>query len=196
MSLEHHTKRIFIAIKLYPDDYFLDHLDQLQQDLKEEKIRWVKKEHLHLTLRFIGDCDIDRINLITSMLEQKVENKSDFQLNVEGLGVFRSLSYPKVLWAGIRENRNLKILKEEIDGGLNEIGFEFNSEKFSPHLTLGRMKRIKDRQKLRQELALFKNVFLFKQTVESVILYESILSDDGPEYLPLHESFFFKRHDL
>ncbi len=190
MSLKHHKKRIFIAIKLYPDEYFLEVLTQLRQDLENEKIRWVNKENLHLTLRFIGDCENEKIDLITNILQAIAENRKDFQLTVEGLGVFRSLSYPKVLWAGIKESEDLLNLKVEMDESLNEIGFDFTSESFSPHLTLGRMKRIKDRQLLKTEIQAFKNEVLLNQQVESVILFESILSREGPRYKPLQESFF------
>jgi len=190
MSLNHTVKRIFIAIKLYPDQNFSVYLRRIREYLKDERIRWTKEENLHLTLRFIGDHENSGIPLISGNISQIALKTHGFKLKVQGLGIFRSLSYPRVLWTGIDKNNELCVLKKEIDEKLNTLGFNYSSENFTPHLTLGRMKRINDKEQITKLIHEYQDQILMESDVESIILFESLLKPEGPIYRPLDEYFF------
>lgn len=190
MSLGHDTKRIFIAIRFFPEPSFFNMYRDIKSRLKDERIRWVKTENFHITLRYIGEYENSGIPEITEMLSEVSLGTRDFNLTYKDLGVFRSLSYPKVLWVGLEESDELEGLKYEIDRSLNDIGFDFKLEKFSPHLTLGRMKHIKDKRSLSDVIETYRNKIFMNQNVESIVLVESKLHESGAEYITLSEHFF------
>src|SRR6056297_2883647 len=101
MSLNNTTKRIFIAIRFLPDPVFSDMYRDIKSRLKNEKIRWVKADNLHLTLRYIGEYEFSGIPGISEMLSEISLGTREFTLVYQDIGVFRSLSYPKVLWVGL-----------------------------------------------------------------------------------------------
>ncbi len=190
MSLDHKTKRIFIAIGFSPDPSFFNMYRDIKSRLKNERIRWVKTENLHITLRYIGEYENSGIPEISEMLSEVSLETKDFKLTYKDLGVFRSLSYPKVLWVGLDENEELGELKFKIDRSLIEMGFDLKMEKFSPHLTLGRMKHIKDKRSLSDVIEAYRNKIFMDQNAGSIVLVESKLSKSGAEYISLSEHFF------
>ena len=191
MSLDHNSvKRIFIAINFFPDPVFYDMLMDIKKRLEKERIRWVKTDNLHITLRFIGDYDINKIPEISEILSDVALNTTGFKLIYKDLGVFKSLSYPKVLWVGLEQSIALRELKKKIDLELNKTGFDFKEKKFSPHLTLGRMKYLKDKDSLRELMQNYKNKVFMRQNVESIVLMESKIDQKGAEYFPVSEHFF------
>lgn len=190
MSLNNNTKRIFIAVRFFPDPVFFDMYRDIKSRLKNENIRWVKADNLHITLRYIGEYEISEIPRISEMLSEISLGTRDFPLVYKGIGVFRSLSYPKVLWAGLGKSEELEELKFRIDRSLNDMGFDFKQEKFSPHLTLGRMKHIQNKKELSNLIEAYRDKIFFRQNVESIVLIESRLSKSGAEYITISEHFF------
>jgi 2'-5' RNA ligase len=183
-------KRIFIAIKIYPDPSFKGFIKKLQAILEKEKIRWVNPHNLHLTLRFLGETNTELIPQISAELSNVALETKTFTINLTGVGVFRSVSYPRVLWVGIEKNEDLQELKNMVDYSLKNVGFAVEDKSYIPHLTLGRMKRINNRNMLRNLLKEYGEEKLQVLHAESMIFYESKLSEDGPEYIPIKEYFF------
>ncbi|MFW5821420.1 MAG: 2'-5' RNA ligase family protein, partial [Bacteroidota bacterium] len=80
MSLDHNSlKRIFIAIKFIPDPVFSDMLMDIKKKLDKEKIRWVKTDNFHITLRFIGDFQTAKIPVISKILADVSLSTNDFR---------------------------------------------------------------------------------------------------------------------
>ncbi len=190
MIREVYSQRVFIAIKIYPDTQFAEKLRNLKQQLAEEPIRWVKPENYHVTIRYIGDCDSLMIRDISAGLAGIVRLQPSFDLTIKELGVFRSLRHPRVLWAGIETGPGLYELRKEVDLMLNLKGFKFEADNFSPHLTLGRMKKIIYQRRLSDLIREYKKPALMSQVAESVVFFESIPGNGGAEYFPLSEHFF------
>ena len=190
MSLEQSKKRVFIAIKLYPDPSFKLMIAHLKNKLGNENLRWIPERNMHLTLRFLGEVPGNLVPDISGVLADISVKTRLFPLLLKGLGIFRSLSYPRVLWGGIEAPLELNHLKEEIDRGLMSLGFEFDAQHFHPHLSLARMKKIKDKSLFRELLGDYKDKVLMEQEVESMVFYESVLKEKGPEYFALSEHFF------
>jgi 2'-5' RNA ligase len=76
-------------------------------------------------------------------------------------------------------------LKEDLDNELSKFGFEKETREFRPHLTLGRIKWIKDISGLEEALKLYKDSEVQKELISGLIYYESILKPEGTEYLPI-----------
>jgi len=190
MNTREIDKRVFIAVKVYPSDNMIDVAGELKNLLKNEKIRWVVPGNYHITLHFLGQTSTQKIKEIETSLQSNIPGYHDFKLTIESIGVFRSLSWPRVIWAGIRESNDLTELHRMVTNALNQAGYELNSSSYSPHITLGRMKRIKDREKFRELVNSWKDRVFMKTEVESIVLFESVSGSGGVQYHPLNEFFF------
>ncbi len=126
--------RLFIGIDLP---------DAIKKDLYSicygvPRVKWVPEEQLHLTLRFIGEVDGGVFTDIRDSLEDVRMNS--FSIKLKGFGHFPPRKNPRVLWAGINPLDSVKILRNRIESVLVKIGLEPERRKFSPHITIARLK--------------------------------------------------------
>jgi RNA 2',3'-cyclic 3'-phosphodiesterase len=177
--------RIFIALKLSPEPSFISKINGFKRDLVTENIKWVDLINIHLTLVFLGDTENSLIKEIDKMLLKKCTGLNQFTFHIRGLSVFKSINDPRVLWAGLNEIEELNILHSVIISGLKEIGMNPEERKFSPHITLGRIKSLKNRDALKKLIENYSDHEFQEVQVKEVILYESILNKTGPVYKPL-----------
>ncbi len=178
-------KRIFIAIKIEPENTFLRIYSSLKAVLGNEKINWVDPSNIHLTLAFLGDTEEDRIKVAAIMLKQQCNGFGEFDFNLSGAGVFKDFRDPRVIWIGIGNSEKLVELHEVIKTGLDDTGFKTEDRPFRPHITIGRIKSLRDPGALRSAVEKYKDSGIQKVNVQEVILYESILKPAGPVYKPI-----------
>lgn len=178
-------KRIFIAVKVTPEAELLKAAATLKALLASESIKWTDMTNTHLTLAFLGDTDEGRIKLVARMLGDRCAGFKEFSFNIKGTGVFKSYRDPRVIWAGITPAEKLAALEVEINSGLTENGFRIEERPFRPHLTLGRIRSVKNNEYLREVVERYNDTVFQTVTANEVILYESILKQTGPLYKPL-----------
>jgi RNA 2',3'-cyclic 3'-phosphodiesterase len=175
-------KRIFIALKVDPGES----LRRLHASLKAvtagERINWTDPSNIHLTLAFLGDTEDDLINVVALMLKEKCTGFGEFSFKLKGTGVFKNYRDPRVIWIGIEHNEMLMKLNDEINIGLKDAGFKTENRPFRPHITLGRIKSIRNSDILKSSLEKYQDTFIQEVPVREVILYESILKPTGPVY--------------
>ena len=138
--------------------------------------KWVPPEQLHLTVRFIGEVDGALFRDIKDVLEEV--DLASFSLQLKGVGYFPPRGAPRVLWVGLENNGSLQLLRKKIDAALLRIRVEPEGRKFSPHITLARLKN----SPVRKIANFLSGNALFSQEpfqVESFRLYSSILSSKG-----------------
>ena len=184
-------QRTFIAFKIEPGKEMMDCISHLRNALRMEKIKWIDPGSLHITLRFLGDTNPQQVISIINLLKGIVPVSPSPDMVFRGLGVFRSIRDPRVLWIGMDQTPVLQDIKSAIDRKLNGLGFPAGERKFRPHLTLARIKLIRDTEVLRDLITEYRDFTYQKNLMEELIYYESILRSGGPEYLPL-EKFAFK----
>jgi len=180
-------KRIFIAVKVEPEETLSVMISSMKSRLDSEKIKWVDSENLHLTLSFLGDTDEKKINLIHEMLRKQCGGSGNFEFIIIGLGVFKSLANPRVIWTGIESSERLLELNRLVVNGLGNIGFVMEDRPFKPHLTIGRIKYLQDKTVLKTFVEKYQNKEIQKAKVQELILYESILLPSGAVYKPLYK---------
>lgn len=173
--------RLFIAL-LLPDS-LKQMLNDLILDLKPRGrgIRWVVAKNMHLTLKFIGEVPEDQIEPIGLALTRAVESRNSLEVRLGGLGGFPNLDNPRVLWAGLEGAEPAVEMAGVIDRNLSELGLPKEKRPFSPHLTLGRIKR-KDNL---QALATYMRDLTCPTasiTLNQVALVKSTLTPSGPIY--------------
>ncbi len=179
--------RCFIAIEL-PDEVKTG-LINLQAQLKtgsQSWVKWVDPYSVHLTLKFLGDVASDRIGPITGAMEEAAQGVSPFQLEVKDLGVFPNLRRVQVAWVGISgEVDKLARLQQRIESNLAGLGFAPEGRRFTPHLTLARLRdraSPDERQRLGQLIAdtRFEAAYTFQ--VDAISLMRSQLTREGAIY--------------
>jgi len=178
-------KRTFIAIRIHPGEKMREVLEYFRQTLSQEKIKWVDPEIMHITIAFLGDTDEKIITSVKDIIQQVSQDNPPFELVFRGAGVFKNLRDPRVIWIGTETNQVMQSLKAGLDNELSRFGFEKESREFRPHLTLGRIKWIKNISALEEAIKLYKDQEVQKELINEIIYYESILKPEGPLYLPL-----------
>jgi 2'-5' RNA ligase len=178
-------KRIFIAIKVDPGGELLRMFSSLKAVLGAEIIKWVDPANIHLTLAFLGDTEEKRIKILSGMLKERCTGFGEFDFELAGTGVFKNYMDPRVIWTGIRSAGKLSILNNLISEGLKLNGFEIEDRVFRPHLTLGRLKSVRDTENLKSVLERYRDSQFQIVHVTEVILFESILKQTGPIYKSL-----------
>jgi len=126
--------RLFVAIDL-PED-----VKNMVADIGRELpgARRVPREQLHLTLRFIGEVDEETFKAVRSALSE-IKDVS-FSLKLRGVGHFPPGRHPRVLWVGLEGSAPLLELQKGVELALGRAYIPPEERKFSPHLTLARLK--------------------------------------------------------
>jgi 2'-5' RNA ligase len=145
--------RLFIAVPLPKS--LLKRLGDVQYRLEgkvpHRSVRWVRAEGIHLTLKFLGDTPQDKIPTIQEALTVVARNAPACDLTVSGLGCFPSCRRPRVLWVGVQEpTGRLRALWKAVEEVMISVGYKPERHGFSPHLTLGRVRRQSSRGDLKE----------------------------------------------
>lgn len=142
--------------------------------------RWIEPSNYHITLRYIGDIDHRTADDVVEVLERFGASES-FDITIDHLGVFGG-NKPRALYAGIAPNDALNRLQAAHERALQRIGLPADGRKFTPHVTLA---RLRDTQP--QDIAnLITNAGPFtplRFTVTEAVLYSSRESVGGGPYV-------------
>ena len=177
--------RLFVAADL-PED-LRRRLAAIQHELRDLPlpVRWVPPEGIHLTFKFLGVVQGDRVSEIGRALEGGGRGVPAFRLEASGIGTFPERGNPRVLWVGVAGDLAAALrLQEQIDRCLAAIGLPVEDRPFRPHLTLGRVRgRAKGEWRPALETAARQATGILD--VQDYVLFESRHDRSGAVYLPL-----------
>ena len=139
--------RLFIAIPV-PQNV-LEKLKVLQSQLPDYVS---KNRHMHFTLKFLGEVQPNKVEQIKEKLSEI--KFSDFEFKLDKIGFFPSEDYIRVIWVGTSPEEDILNLQKQIDVVLKPLGFVVEKD-FKPHLTLARVKFLKDKSELLKVLSSF-----------------------------------------
>jgi 2'-5' RNA ligase len=176
-------KRLFTAIDIPLNTAIKGKINTLRNELAGERIKWVEPHQYHITLQFLGSVDASLISPLNESIEKVSSDFKGFSMEVNEFGVFKNFRDPRILWIGFRPCRELDLIKNAIDDAFINFGFEKSDKKFSPHLTIARIKSLREKHKLEVLAGSQDYKVSQKVDVKEIILYESILKPSGPEYL-------------
>lgn len=178
--------RAFLAIDL--DDDLKPKINKIIREFKQidANIKYVDLQNLHFTLKFFGDIDTEGIDIIAEKIEKVIKDFDSFNIKIKGCGAFPNKNRIKVIWVGLDEDEILKNLHDRLDKEFHAIGFDLD-KKFSSHLTIGRMRSAKGKDKVKEILETFDDVDIGTMEVNSIILKKSTLTPKGPIYEDLIE---------
>jgi 2'-5' RNA ligase len=178
--------RTFIAVEL-PSN-IRSALRDVQTRLREggADVKWVEEENLHLTVKFLGDVEDEKLPSVTAAVRTAVSSLTEFLISLGGVGAFPSLTRPRVVWVGLQSgNEPFKSLMERVETALNGVGFPREQRAPHPHVTIGRVRPPYSLKRLPELLKAEPAEALGTMTVEKLTVMASRLSPKGPKYTPM-----------
>ena len=185
--------RVFVAASV--TDEVREILEDIQFDLAdmvpENAITWTKPGSMHLTLAFLGDGNQpEQVAAICDLLDAITTDIKPFPLRLGAIGCFPRRRNPKVIHTGVQGGvKQLYTLKERLDVGLSTLGYEPEKRKYTPHLTLGRVR--KPDQVEKAQLPFGSHTPPADWQVSAIHLYHSFRTKKrGPQYKIIHSAKF------
>lgn len=181
------TKRTFIAINLNRDikEYIFKVQQRIVQirDKCNMKVKFVERDNLHISLKFLGDLSCQEIEKTSAILQNVTKNYQHFRAELsENIGVFPNIARPRVIWIGIEKgNKIILNIYQSIEKELKSEQFYKKESQFKAHITLARIKYLEYQHKLSDYIKYIK-VEPLSESVKTIELMESQLTKEGPIY--------------
>ena len=176
--------RAFIAVTVATS--IVEEIAKVQAELKKIKadIRWVRAENMHLTLKFLGDVNRSQVEPILEVLRTTLQRQPAFCVYAQGLGGFPNLIRPRVVWAGLTEDK-LTAVSHAVETALVPLDFPIEKRPFRPHLTLGRVRSQQGWSDVSPRVQQHEHTYFGESLIDRVALYQSDLRPSGAAYTRL-----------
>jgi len=177
-------KRIFVAVDLSQEtrSRAAAYIETLRREFRDLRVGWERAEKLHLTLKFLGDCEASQVVDLEKAVAEISRKISNFTIRIAETGVFPNARQPRVLWLGVRDaGGGLKKINELLESKSEQLGLARENRRFVPHLTIGRVREPNRARKLAEKH--LENKFeSVETTVSDLVIYESRLLPSGSVY--------------
>jgi 2'-5' RNA ligase len=183
--------RLFIA---------LDFPQAVRESLRDSMVRlkplsraarWVRPEGMHITLKFIGETDSQKVDSLRAALGT-IHSPRPIEMRFRGLGFFPDERKPRVLWCGVEASSNMAEVAASIERALEPLGFPGENREFVPHLTLARFPSPQGIAEIVRAANVLKTQNFGSAREKEFHLIESILKPSGAEYNRLASFAFAK----
>jgi len=178
--------RAFIAIEL--PQAVQAALADVQRELAKAQadVKWVEKDHLHVTMRFLGEITEEKRQAIERFLDTIASHTRPISVSLSHLGAFPTVSSPRVIWAGIGQGSDaLEQIARELEGGLRTLHLPGEDRAFAAHVTLGRVRSSRNRAQLVSRMRELAWSPPGPFAAGHLTLFQSTLTGSGPIYTPL-----------
>ena len=184
------TYRLFIAISL--PERVKDEIEKAQNELRgavpEGSVRWTKRGQLHLTLKFLGNVEAQRLEALASELARACEQFGALRLRARQIGFFPGHRRPRVVWAGVDDlPERLPVLQRTVEAATAGFTGEEPEKTFTGHVTLGRCKAIQrpHAEMLAKAAKTMERRFFGEWTADRIEIIRSELGSGGSRYTTL-----------
>ena len=177
------TLRTFIAVELPRDIQRI--LKGIQDELRKSgaDVKWIQPDHIHLTLKFLGEIPEEKIEAVLKVMESSLECFAAFSFRLSHLGAFPKPENPRIIWVGVDSGENeLKRLAGVLEKNLGSLGFKKEERGFAAHITLGRVRSSLNKFALSKLLKSYSLPQPMAQDVKNLVLFKSTLTSSGPLY--------------
>jgi 2'-5' RNA ligase len=186
-----HTIRTFFAIEL--PAHTSKQIETIINDLKKSihhKIKWAATNSMHITLKFIGEFKLKHKDSLLRNLQSRIHGSGKIELSFSRIGGFPNLRNPRVVWLGLNYPDQLSRLAQTIDSIASDHDYPKEKRNFSPHLTLGRIRRnitTREREQIGQIIGNYRHAKIESFNIDRLCFIRSTLSPKGPIYSTLFE---------
>jgi 2'-5' RNA ligase len=178
--------RAFLAVDL--NESLQNKVLEVQKQLTkaDAPVKFVERENLHFTCKFLGDISDDKADKIAETIREKIQNYPPFEILIKGAGVFPHLGYIRVIWLGLEDAKIFSDMLMDFDEEFIKMGFR-KERSYIPHLTIGRVKGAQNKEALVSIIKELEDVEIGAMKVERVVLKKSELTPVGPIYTTVEE---------
>lgn len=184
------TYRVFVAVPL--PEQVKDEIEQAQQQLRAalsgKCVRWARREQFHLTLKFLGNVDVRRLEALTASMRGACAGFGVLRLRAGQIGFFPDARRPRVIWTQVRDREDqLPSLQRAVEAAGAGFTSEAPDPKFAGHVTLGRCRTILRSQAdtLRRLATAMEHRLFGEWTADRLDIIRSQLSPGGSRYTTL-----------
>lgn len=187
------TRRLFIAVPLSEASTdavvaLVDRVRGSDPPTSGPRVRWVRMDGLHLTLRFLGPTPEERVAAVAEAVRASAATIHPFEVRIAGAGWFPPRGRPRVLWLGIPTGeRELGELAAAVSDRLAAAGWPSEERPFRAHLSLARCDGSPagpaTARKLAEEAVGFETAFM----ADRLMLFESHVGGGPARYEALLE---------
>ena len=169
-------KRLFFALPL--SSGLLKKIAFLEKDIEEKtkvKFPWLPLKNLHLTIIFLGYLNLEDFLKLKEIFKS-INLGKRLELKIKKID-YGPPARKRMIWLYLEKNQDLEKLKEMIEEKLNQANISYHREEreFLPHISLARLKKMKDFPEIKEELN-------WQVVFNELVLYESILKPSGAHY--------------
>jgi 2'-5' RNA ligase len=174
--------RLFVALDI--PEQVCEALRALVERLRMASgtVKWSRIENTHLTLKFIGEAPVEKLQKIKSAL---AVIPRPIRMIFRGVGFFPNPKRPRVFWAGVEAGPELARLAESVSTSLEPLGIEKERRAFSPHVTLAQFKVTNTVKQLQRAISDAGSLDFGETVTTEFHLYQSVLKPTGAEYTRL-----------
>jgi 2'-5' RNA ligase len=161
---------------------------ELRRSLEQARVTWTRREQFHLTLKFLGNVEGGRVAELVEAVRGACSGFAALRLRAEGVGCFPELRSPRVVWVGVRDAEEaLPRLQRAIETACAGFSAQERQERFSGHVTLGRIKSIgrPEAESLGSQARAMAERFFGQWTADQVEIMRSELSSEGARHTVL-----------
>lgn len=150
------------------------------------KVNWVAAPQLHVTVKFLGDVDEAVIPVVCEAAAETARRIEPFDFEVRGLLAVPPRGRLRMFWAGVEDpTGRMGELAAGLEDALGELGFPRERRRFRPHITVARVRSVRDRERLRAAVAPWREEPFGTPRADALTVYSSELTPQGPVYAPL-----------
>ena len=161
-----------------------------QAELKklDMDVKWVEPENIHLTLKFIGNVNPEKITQLKTVMCALYKDVKAIKTRVHhSLGAFPDSRCPRIIWISLEDKQSqIKGLATSLNNGLGKIGYQKDPKAFKSHITLGRVRSPRNTGALAQTIHGYTLGRDLWEQLNRIVLFKSTLTPSGPVYEPLH----------
>ena len=174
------TFRGFVAVDIPPTPALAEFVSQLRN--ASSSLRVVSTDHLHLTLKFLGETEEGLVPEILTAIREASRGIRSFEIRVRGTGAFPSAARMNVIWVGVDGAEPLARIAAGLDASLETLGFARETRPWKPHLTVARVKGRRDLDRVQRIVAAHGDTVFATHRLDSIHLKRSFLTPSGALY--------------
>ena len=176
--------RTFLALEIPQTvrNKFSEHAELISGHDKLQQIRWLPKENYHLTLAFLGNVEYVLINCLQLKLEQNLSSKQAVPFRFSEITSFPFSGTPKIVAGMLEYSDELMQLQHNTAKCVRAFGISLERRRFTPHVTLGRLK-----SRSRKSITFQPQQIFLECVSKKVVIFQSELAPKGAVYTSLGE---------
>jgi RNA 2',3'-cyclic 3'-phosphodiesterase len=178
------VKRTFFAFEL-PEGFMRYYAQEVYPLITGlEGVRAVAPENCHITLKFLGDTEEEKLEEIAKRVAARVQERQPVETSFTGIGCFPDMKRPRVIWLGFDDGgRKIREISKIVDDAVHVFGIEMEKRPFQAHVTAGRVKTAVRQEDLKQVSDMVsRKMYIEKIKLDVITFFESRLTPKGSVY--------------